>query len=300
MLSTAERKYVAAGVAANVRADGRGRLDYRYVEVHTGVLPQCNGSARVKLVGSSTDVVAAVKLEVGAPAAGAPTEGRVSVMVECGPSVQSRRRVWGGNAAPEALNDELSEALDGAVNCAGAVDMTQLGIVPGKYCWIARVDVMVLDGSGGNLGDTCCLAAYAALNTTAVPRTVPISVEGGARAGEEDFEVDPDVAAAQLLDAAGMPVSITALDMGGRFIIDATLEEEMCATASLTVVADRGRHICCVRKGGEGTLAPDASRAVVQSVPEIASVLFTRLDAVLEEAKRAHARTRRSRVTAYS
>ncbi len=42
MLASAQRRYISAGVADNVRADGRGRLDYRYVEVYTSVLPQCN------------------------------------------------------------------------------------------------------------------------------------------------------------------------------------------------------------------------------------------------------------------
>ena len=287
MLASAQRRYICAGVADNVRADGRGRLDYRYVEVYTSVLPQCNGSARVKLAaGSATDVVCAIKLEVGTPSADRPDEGRVSVMVECSPSVQAQRRARHGNAAPEALNDTLTEAVDRAVNCPGALDLSQLCIVKGKFCWVAHVDVMVLDGSGGNLGDTCCLAAHAALSCTAVPRTEPVSIEGGARAGEEEFDVDPDVGAARLLDATGLPICITAWEVDGRFIVDATLEEEMCGSASLTVAADRARHICGVCKGGKGTLGPDESRAVVQSVPEIAAVLFERLDEVLREANR--------------
>ena len=47
----------------------------------------------------------------------------------------------------------------------GALDMSRLGIIPGKRCWNVFVDVMVID-SGGSLLDTISLATYAALNNT--------------------------------------------------------------------------------------------------------------------------------------
>ena len=77
----------------------------------------------MKIVGAGTDVVAAVKLSVGAPAAGAPAEGRVSVLVECGPSVVAHLSAQKGFAAAEALNAELTAALGRTVNCAGALDL---------------------------------------------------------------------------------------------------------------------------------------------------------------------------------
>lgn len=50
------------GINQDVRVDGRGRLDYRYLTVECGLLPQANGSARISLINGNTDVVAAVKV----------------------------------------------------------------------------------------------------------------------------------------------------------------------------------------------------------------------------------------------
>ncbi len=60
-----------------IRADGRGCFDSRNVVVDAGVLPQANGSAKVKLEGGGEDtvVLAAVKAEVGEPHADAPRNG---------------------------------------------------------------------------------------------------------------------------------------------------------------------------------------------------------------------------------
>ncbi len=61
-----------------IRADGRGCFESRNVVVDAGVLPQANGSAKVKLEGGGEDtvVLAAVKAEVGEPCADAPQNGK--------------------------------------------------------------------------------------------------------------------------------------------------------------------------------------------------------------------------------
>jgi exosome complex component RRP42 len=42
-ISAAERAYVEEGVRVGVRADGRGRLDYRFFTLETGLITQANG-----------------------------------------------------------------------------------------------------------------------------------------------------------------------------------------------------------------------------------------------------------------
>ncbi len=61
-----------------IRADGRRCFDSRSVVVNAGILPQANGSAKVKLEGGGEDtvVLAAVKAEVGEPHADAPQNGK--------------------------------------------------------------------------------------------------------------------------------------------------------------------------------------------------------------------------------
>ncbi len=61
-----------------IRADGRRCFDSRSIVVDAGILPQANGSAKVKLEGGGEDtvVLAAVKAEVGEPRADAPHSGK--------------------------------------------------------------------------------------------------------------------------------------------------------------------------------------------------------------------------------
>ena len=71
------------------------------------MLPQANGSARVTLVNGDTEIVAAVKVELGQPDAARPNEGTIECNVECwatgAPSLRGR---------PTAeVNAELSAAL---------------------------------------------------------------------------------------------------------------------------------------------------------------------------------------------
>lgn len=63
-----------------VRVDGRGVLDYRELELETGVLDTANGSARLRL--HRTDVLVTVKMELESPAPGAPNNGKLLFLVK--------------------------------------------------------------------------------------------------------------------------------------------------------------------------------------------------------------------------
>ncbi len=58
-------QYICGGVCANLRSDGRARLDFRPFRVSVSPVPHANGSARVQLEG--TDVLCAVNLSMVAP-----------------------------------------------------------------------------------------------------------------------------------------------------------------------------------------------------------------------------------------
>ena len=79
-ISNAEREYIIDGVDDDLRNDGRGRLDYRHVTIDLGVVPQSSGSARVRLgiiPSETTDVIVAVKADIGTPGKENPHHGRI-------------------------------------------------------------------------------------------------------------------------------------------------------------------------------------------------------------------------------
>lgn len=85
ILSAAESSYILDSLLLTepVRTDGRPLAAFRAFSLATAVAPQANGSARVLLGGGAsgaggTEVVTAIRLEVGAPAPGI-NEGASSV-----------------------------------------------------------------------------------------------------------------------------------------------------------------------------------------------------------------------------
>ncbi|PON35475.1 Polyribonucleotide nucleotidyltransferase [Trema orientale] len=77
-LSLGEKHFIQGGIAQDLRSDGRKRLTYRPIYVETGVIPQANGSARVRM--GSTNVIATVKAELGRPSQLQPDKGKINVI----------------------------------------------------------------------------------------------------------------------------------------------------------------------------------------------------------------------------
>lgn len=160
-LSPAELAYLSAGVSANLRADGRARLDYRAFSVETGVVPHANGSARLRL-GEGTDVMAAVNLSMIVPEQTASSAtGSVACTVEhsaaCAVDLDDR--------AVATANAHLTAELQRIITESGAFPLRSLVIIPDKQVWLVNIDVLLMD-NGGNLIDAIVMAVKAALLTT--------------------------------------------------------------------------------------------------------------------------------------
>lgn len=67
LLSKSEKDFISRGILEDLRADGRGRLDYRPVNLSVDVIPQSIGSARLKL-GGGGDLIVAIRAEISRPA----------------------------------------------------------------------------------------------------------------------------------------------------------------------------------------------------------------------------------------
>lgn len=79
----------------------------RALSVETGLLPQANGSSRLRLVTGGTDVLTSVKAEVSEPLPGHEKEGRMECAVECWSSASPQ---FEGRGAAE-INAELTRTL---------------------------------------------------------------------------------------------------------------------------------------------------------------------------------------------
>lgn len=272
-ISASEQKYIAEGIEADVRADGRSRLAYRNLVIETSLLTQSNGSARVSLENSGTDILASVKLEVTTPKPEAPDAGIVQVAVSCSPSVSAK---LSGRAAEE-LNVELSQLMTRLLCSCPSADLTQYCIVPGESVWGINVDVVVFE-STGNLPDLISMAVYAALNDTVFPSVRLVGVEGE----DKTIEVETDPAAGKLMAAANWPICVTLSKVGAYFITDPTQEEELCMTAQMSVAVDPSSNVCGVQKSGSGAIDMREMQGMIDEACARSKELFKLLQAALQ------------------
>ena len=160
-LSPHERDFVLDGIDQDLRVDGRGRLDHRSLTLELGTSPQASGSARLRL--GSTDVMVAVRADIGTPPAGFPTHGRLSCAVELSASADPAYEGRGGEKAAAELSRGSGAACWALPRAArlrypppppacAAVRRPRrrrrardgsLGIQKGKSCWVLRCDCLV-------------------------------------------------------------------------------------------------------------------------------------------------------------
>jgi exosome complex component RRP42 len=106
------------------------------------------------------------------------------------------------------------------------------------------VDIHVLDYDG-NLFDAANIGANAAFKTAIVPAK---------RAGKgEDFP----------LPVLHQPISITAVKIGDKLLVDPTHDEERVADARLTVATIETGNLCAMQKGLNGSFSADEVFKVV-------------------------------------
>ncbi|CAM9768223.1 unnamed protein product, partial [Discosporangium mesarthrocarpum] len=274
--SKSEREYVTLGVELGIRGDGRGRFDYRAVAVQAGVLAQTNGSARVTIAHNGTDVLVAVKVDVGEPEIAFPSRGRVEVCAECSNSLFPKF----DERASGDINAMLGGALERSMRGAEGIDLDALCILPGKFCWVVHVDVLVLQADG-NLLDASSFGTYVALNTATIPKVTPVMGEGGVF---DDFVMSPYVGeAVPIVGADRVPVCISMSRIGSHFIVDASMEEESCVEASVGVFVDRDGRICGSHKQGSGAVPIQHLGGMSQRAIMMAQGVFIVLDQAVKE-----------------
>lgn len=278
-LSLGEKHFIQGGIAQDLRSDGRKRLTFRPISVETGVIPQANGSARVKLGG--TDVIAGVKAELGKPNHLYPDKGKVFINVDCSPTAAPMFEGRGG----EELSAELSVALQrcflGGKSGAGAgINLSSLSVVEGKVCWDLYIDGLVIS-SDGNLLDALGAAIKAALSNTGIPK---VDVDVGA-SGDEEPEVDISDEDFLQFDTSGVPVIVTLTKVGRHYIADATSEEESQMSSALSVSVDRHGHICGLTKRGGAGLDPSVVLDMISVAKHVSEQLIGQLDSKISAAE---------------
>lgn len=252
VMAELKRDHIAKLLTKGTRSDGRGFEDMRDLKITTNYIMSAEGSARVQLGG--TDVVVGVKLMVGEPFGDTPDKGVLTTNAELIPMASETFE----SGPPDKESIEVSRVVDRGIREGHAVDLSKLCIESGKEVWIMFLDVHVVDYDG-NLFDAANIAANAALKTTIVPAK---------RAGKgEDFP----------LPLLHTPVSLTAVKIDDKILVDPTHDEERVADARLTVATIENGNLCAMQKGLVGSFSVEEVFKVIDLSRRLGAQVRSRL-----------------------
>jgi len=233
-----KKDYISKLLMKDMRGDGRKLDEMRPLTIETNFIKSAEGSARVTL--GETQVIVGVKLILGEPFADTPNSGVLTTNAELIPMASETFE----SGPPDREAIEVARVIDRGIREGHAVDMSKLVVEAGKEVWIMFVDVHVLDYDG-NLFDAANIGANAAFKTAVVPAS---------RHGKgEDYP----------LPVLHQPISLTAVKIDGKILVDPTHDEERVADARITVATIENGNLCAMQKGLEGAFTTDEVFKVV-------------------------------------
>jgi exosome complex component RRP42 len=239
VMAELKKDHISKLLTKGTRSDGRGFEEMRELKITTDYIKSAEGSARVQLGG--TDVVVGVKLMVGKPFDDTPDKGVLTTNAELIPMASETFE----SGPPDKESIEISRVIDRGIREGHAVDLSKLCIEKGVEVWIMFLDVHVVDFDG-NLFDAANIAANAALKTAVVPAK---------RAGKgEDFP----------LPLIHTPISLTAVKIDDKILVDPTHDEERVADARLTVTTTETGNLCAMQKGLVGSFSIEEVFKVIE------------------------------------
>ena len=232
------RSHIISLLNASTRLDGRKLTEYRKpIEVEYGIIKTAEGSARVKI--GETEVMVGVKMDVGEPYPDTPDEGTIIVGAELLPLSNPEFEL--GPPGIQAI--ELARVVDRGIRESKAIDFKKLCIEKGGKIWMVIIDICPINDAG-NLFDASSLAAMAALKHTVFP-----SFDGE----KVDYKAKTD----KKLALEKIPMAVTVIKIGDKFIVDPDTEEEKVVDARLTVSSIEDGTLCALQKGGDFPLTMD-------------------------------------------
>lgn len=268
-LSREEETYIIHGAEDNIRDDGRSQIQYRPIEIETGIIPSAMGSARVLL--GNTDVIACVKANTITPSWDKPNEGKLQIHVDLSATALPRFEGRRG----EQMSEEISTILNKAYE---SIRLESFCIAPHVKAWVVDVDISVLSFNG-NIYDAISFAVKAALATSAIPNMVAAEEDEG----ERELQITDDPFDTWTPDVSNIPCLVTLSKVGDSVLVDTTRNEEQCCSFTCILAVTESGKIMSTFKIGPGSVQPSTFRKLISEASNIGRAIHTDLLASLRK-----------------
>ncbi len=243
------------------RFDGRNPEEFREIFIETGVSKKAEGSARVKI--GMTEVIAGVKMDVMEPYADSADKGNLVVGAELLPLSSERFE----SGPPKFAAIEIGRLTDRAIRESKFIQMEKLCIKEGEKVWAVYIDIYSLNDDG-NLVDAAGIAAVAALKSARMPKYDEET--GRVLYGEWTDKKIP-------LEKEP-PIVVTAHKLGGRWLVDPTLEEEDVSEAKVTIGATPEGIISSIQKGESKEIGIEEFEDIIDMIEKVRKKVFKEVE----------------------
>lgn len=290
-LSRSEQQYIINGIHFNHRVDGRAPLDYRDILIEPSVLRGTHGSCRIRL--GDTELLCGIsvelhKVELPKNQSDDPSnkindcfqpsiDDLLIFKVDCSPNASPDFQGRGGEDIAEEISENLLKTWSRIDNFLNILE-----IVRNRFYWKIYCDILVLE-CGGSLLDASSLAIHTALKSTILPK---IEIEEGDEFLPEISLVDDSMNGKRLnFTENGVnlaPVIITIHKIGQRHVVDPSLEEECCSSASLTIGLNEKSEnkYLLIKKSGKKSLQVDSIREMTEAARACYKVLSAEINRI--------------------
>jgi len=224
------KHHILKALDAEMRFDGRKLTEFRNIEIETGISKNAEGSARVKM--GETEIMAGIKLGIDKPFLDRPEDAILMVGTELLPMASPEFEA----GPPDDQSIELSRVVDRGIRESKAIELKKYCIKKGEKVWSISVDIVAINDAG-NLLDAAALAAIVALKNTRFPKY-------------ENDTINYKELTKETLSIKKIPIAVTVVKIGEKFLVDPSLEEEQVIDAKLTVTSTTDGIICALQKGG--------------------------------------------------
>ncbi len=221
--------YIVSLIKEDKRVDERKLDEYREIKITHDVSKNAEGSARCKI--GDTEVIAGVKMAIGAPYPDSPDEGVIIVTAELTPIASPVFEL----GPPSEWATELARVVDRGIRESKAIDFKKLCIKEKEKVWMIFLDIYPMNDDG-NLIDASVLAALAALKSARMPKLEEDNIVYGEFTNEK-------------LKLNKLPVTITLGKISDKIIVDPDSKEESVLNARLSISVCDG-NIHAMQKGG--------------------------------------------------
>lgn len=247
------------------RFDERKPLEFRKVEIETGISKNAEGSARVKF--GDTEVIAGVKIDVGKPYTDTPDSGGIAVAVELLPLSSEKFEL----GPPQIQAIEVARIVDRGIRESGFIDLKKLCIKEGELVWMVFIDIYTINDDG-NLIDAAALAAVSALKSAVFPKLEGDKVQYG------EFTT-------KRLPLTEVPITVTCYKIGNSFVVDPTSTEEETSTGRISIAMTLDKEgkepwIHALQKSGDTAFTETEILEAVKIVSAESKKLFNKVEKI--------------------